>query len=133
MDPARQLMVTPTYPLRLASHANSFCSRCLTHRVATSPTSHDQTLISQAQRPNRNQSMKLFLNQHPRMASSRTHLIVVCGHGIWLGGPSHGSDEAEWLIADFQRGETDTFIEHIKAGVTCLADDRAGSVLMFSG
>ncbi|KAH7011400.1 hypothetical protein EDB80DRAFT_388317 [Ilyonectria destructans] len=67
------------------------------------------------------------------MASSRTHLIVVCGHGIWLGGPSHGSDEAEWLIADFQRGETDTFIEHIKAGVKCFADDRAGSVLMFSG
>lgn len=24
MDPARQLMFTPTYPLRLASHANSF-------------------------------------------------------------------------------------------------------------
>ncbi|KAK7425202.1 hypothetical protein QQX98_000117 [Neonectria punicea] len=67
------------------------------------------------------------------MPRPRTHLIVVCCHGIWLGGPSRGADEAEWLIADFQRGETDTFVQHIKAGVECLARDREGSVLMFSG
>ncbi|KAF7545045.1 hypothetical protein G7Z17_g9482 [Cylindrodendrum hubeiense] len=67
------------------------------------------------------------------MPGPRTHLIVVCGHGIWLGGPSRGRNEAEWLIADFQHGETDTFIEHIKAGVKRLADDREGAVLMFSG
>ncbi|KPM34152.1 hypothetical protein AK830_g12418 [Neonectria ditissima] len=67
------------------------------------------------------------------MPQRRTHLIIVCCHGIWLGGPSRGSDEAEWLIADFQRGETDTFVEHIKAGVERLASDREGSVLVFSG
>ncbi|KAH7149149.1 hypothetical protein B0J13DRAFT_440624 [Dactylonectria estremocensis] len=68
-----------------------------------------------------------------KMPGLRTHLIVVCCHGIWLGGRSRGGDEAEWLIADFQRGETDTFVEHIKAGVKCLAEDRDSSVLVFSG
>ncbi|CEI67322.1 hypothetical protein FVEN_g5777 [Fusarium venenatum] len=53
-----------------------------------------------------------------------THLIIVCCHGIWLGGPAHGYDENEWLIADFQRGETPTFVEHIKAGVAALAEDH---------
>lgn len=61
------------------------------------------------------------------------HLIIVCCHGIWTGGPSNGANEDEWLIADFQRGETDTFIEHIKAGVRCLAQDYDNSVLVFSG
>ncbi|KOS22827.1 Uncharacterized protein ESCO_003454 [Escovopsis weberi] len=66
------------------------------------------------------------------MALQPTHLIIVCCHGIWTGGPSKGADEAEWLIADFQRGETGTFIEHIRQGISCLAaDDNA--VLAFSG
>ncbi|KEY72140.1 hypothetical protein S7711_00151 [Stachybotrys chartarum IBT 7711] len=65
--------------------------------------------------------------------STPSHLIIVCCHGIWRGGPSAGRDESEWLIADFQRGETDTFIEHIRAGVAALAEDPDGSVLVFSG
>lgn len=65
--------------------------------------------------------------------SSPTKLIIVCCHGIWLGGPSKGYDESEWLNADFQRGETPTFIEHIKAGIKCLSEDRMNSVLAFSG
>ncbi|KAI1370499.1 FolC bifunctional protein [Hypoxylon crocopeplum] len=67
------------------------------------------------------------------MASkSPTHLIIVCCHGIWLGGPARGYDEDEWLIAGFQKGETPTFIEHIKAGLRVLGGDE-NSVLMFSG
>ncbi|EKJ78597.1 hypothetical protein FPSE_01191 [Fusarium pseudograminearum CS3096] len=57
-------------------------------------------------------------------STDSTHLIIVCCHGVWLGGPAHGHDENEWLIADFQRGETPTFIEHIKAGVAALAEDH---------
>jgi hypothetical protein len=62
-----------------------------------------------------------------------SHLIIVCCHGVWLSGPTLGQNESEWLIADFQRGETPTFVQHIKAGVEALTQDRPGSVLMISG
>ncbi|CAK7231771.1 hypothetical protein SCUCBS95973_008033 [Sporothrix curviconia] len=60
------------------------------------------------------------------------HLVVVCGHGIWLGGLAHGHDESEWLIESYKAGETPTFIEHIKAGVQALADDER-ALVAFSG
>lgn len=60
------------------------------------------------------------------------HLVVVCGHGIWRGGPAHGHDEAEWLIESYKAGETPTFIEHIKAGIQVLADDER-AIVAFSG
>lgn len=60
------------------------------------------------------------------------HLVIVCGHGIWTGGPRNGWDEGEWLIESYKAGETPTFIEHIKAGLRVTnEDDRA--VLVFSG
>ena len=61
-----------------------------------------------------------------------THLIIVCGHAIWTGGPANGHDESEWLIEDYKKGETPTFIEHIKAGLKELSQ-TPNSVLIFSG
>jgi len=60
------------------------------------------------------------------------HVIVICGHGIWLGGPKNGWDEGEWLIESYKKGETPTFIRHIEAGVQTLADDERAT-LVFSG
>jgi hypothetical protein len=60
------------------------------------------------------------------------HLILVCCHAIWLGGPSKGRHEAEWLIAPFQNGETPTFIEHVKKGLGMLFT-VPNSLLVFSG
>lgn len=60
------------------------------------------------------------------------HLIIVCGHAIWTGGPKNGWDESEWLIESYKKGETPTFIEHIRAGVKALAEDNR-AVLVFSG
>ena len=62
------------------------------------------------------------------------HLVIVTGHGIWLGGNMKGWDEAEWLIEDYKKGETPTFIEHIKAGLKELRRDiDRDTVLVFSG
>jgi hypothetical protein len=66
------------------------------------------------------------------MTVTITELILVCCHGIWLGGPSLGMNEEEWLIAPFQRGETPTFVEHLKAGLNCLIASP-NAVLIFSG
>ncbi|KAK0719745.1 Mur ligase [Lasiosphaeris hirsuta] len=60
------------------------------------------------------------------------HLVIVCGHAIWQGGPKNGWDEAEWLIESYKHGETPTFIEHIRAGVQIVASDNRAT-LVFSG
>lgn len=60
------------------------------------------------------------------------HLIIVCGHAIWAGGPTNGHDEAEWIIESWKKGETPTYMEHVKAGVKALGEDDR-SILMFSG
>jgi folylpolyglutamate synthase len=70
--------------------------------------------------------------RHPSNTMPPSHLVIVCGHAIWLGGPKNGWDESEWLIEGYKQGETPTFIEHIKAGVQILSQDES-AVLVFSG
>lgn len=76
-----------------------------------------------------------FLEMMEAKANDRghpNHLIIVCGHAIWNGGPTNGKDESEWVIEDWKKGETPTYVEHIKAGLKVLnKDDRA--ILVFSG
>ncbi|CAG9947425.1 unnamed protein product [Clonostachys rosea f. rosea IK726] len=50
-----------------------------------------------------------------------------------LGGPSKGLEDSEWLIADFQRGETPTFVEHARAGIRLLAEHGRDAILAYSG
>ncbi|RAH66857.1 DUF218 domain protein [Aspergillus aculeatinus CBS 121060] len=61
-----------------------------------------------------------------------THLITVCCHAIYKGGPTHGLSEDEWEIEPFQKGETPTFTAHVKAGLRLAAQDP-DSLLVFSG
>lgn len=79
------------------------------------------------------------------------HLIIVCCHAIYTGGSHLGASEDEWLVGPeyalyrktapdapsrliepFQKGETPTFIDHVKAGLKALAEDPNG-LLVFSG
>lgn len=81
------------------------------------------------------------------------HLIIVCCHAIYNGGPNHGASEDEWsvqsrwyqhlnyinspsveyrIIEPFQGGETPTFVKHLKAGLNALQNDTR-SVLVLSG
>lgn len=62
----------------------------------------------------------------------QTHLIIVCGHAIWAGGPTKGKDESEWIIEDWKKGETPTYTAHIKVGVKALSEDGQ-AVLVLSG
>ncbi|KAL3482205.1 hypothetical protein BJX99DRAFT_83344 [Aspergillus californicus] len=68
----------------------------------------------------------------PQPQFQPNHLIIICCHAIYLGGPTNGLDEREWLIEPFQRGETPTFTNHVKAGIRMLDGDPAG-LLVFSG
>jgi hypothetical protein len=66
------------------------------------------------------------------MAETPTHLILVCCHAIYLGGPTSGTSESEWLIAPFQTGETPTFTSHIITALK-LFSSSPSSLLVFSG
>ncbi|RAH80649.1 hypothetical protein BO86DRAFT_419945 [Aspergillus japonicus CBS 114.51] len=66
------------------------------------------------------------------MTHPLSHLIIVCCHAIYKGGPTHGLSEDEWEIEPFQKGETPTFTAHVKAGLHLAAQDPE-SLLVFSG
>lgn len=67
-----------------------------------------------------------------------TRLILVCCHATYRGG--NPDEEDSWILQDFQKSDTATgkvgehltFIEHIAAGVSILANDPS-ALLLFSG
>ncbi|KAK9461081.1 uncharacterized protein V1516DRAFT_674975 [Lipomyces oligophaga] len=63
------------------------------------------------------------------------HLIIVTGHSIWNGpskGKKSGISESEWTLKEFQKGQQNTFIQHIETGIK-LASEDTHSLLIFSG
>jgi hypothetical protein len=67
-----------------------------------------------------------------------THLVLVCCHATFHGG--NPDDEHSWILQPFQTsdaatgkvGEHNTFMQHIAAGKSILAQDP-GALLLFSG
>ncbi|KAL3424580.1 dihydrofolate synthetase [Phlyctema vagabunda] len=64
--------------------------------------------------------------------SPPSHLILVCCHAIYLGGPTKGTSESEWLLANFQRDEVPTFTSHLQTGLSLLSQDPC-ALLVLSG
>ncbi|KAK6348563.1 hypothetical protein TWF718_006351 [Orbilia javanica] len=64
--------------------------------------------------------------------SDITHLIVVAGHAIWMGGNTLGEDESEWTLLPYQHGLAKTFKEHIMTGAK-MAQESENSLLVFTG
>ncbi|KAH8685899.1 hypothetical protein BGZ60DRAFT_396378 [Tricladium varicosporioides] len=69
-----------------------------------------------------------------------THLIVVCCHSIYKGGPTKGHSPSEWLLSPFQSSppEHTTFISHIRRGLQILSYSHfqhpaCTTLLYFSG
>ncbi|KAH6674182.1 hypothetical protein B0J14DRAFT_653493 [Halenospora varia] len=70
----------------------------------------------------------------------QTHLIVVCCHSIYTGGPTKGHSPNEWLLTPFQYSppEHTTFISHIRRGLHILSyfhfqHPTCNTLLYFSG
>ncbi|OCB88603.1 Isochorismatase hydrolase [Sanghuangporus baumii] len=66
------------------------------------------------------------------------HLVVVPGHGVWLGNEAREAyEEDAWALEHYQTGEgarfrIETFVAHIRRGVGITNDDPK-SLLVFSG
>ncbi|KAK6544115.1 hypothetical protein TWF694_000825 [Orbilia ellipsospora] len=61
-----------------------------------------------------------------------THLVIVMGHAIWMGGNTLGDDEKEWTLLPYQHGLAKTFKQHVEAGVK-IAKQNEDSLLVFTG
>lgn len=65
-------------------------------------------------------------------AIEATHMVMVPGHAIWKGGSTQGRLSSEWEVADFQKGQTDTFIKHVQFAANIARKDPT-AILVFSG
>ncbi|KAI0033458.1 hypothetical protein K488DRAFT_14497, partial [Vararia minispora EC-137] len=71
----------------------------------------------------------------PAHARALDHLVLVPGHGVWLGSREEDVlDEGQWLLAEYQRnrGRPATLLSHIQKAVEIATEDP-GALLIFSG
>ena len=64
---------------------------------------------------------------------SLRHLVVVAGHAVLTSLDYHNlTDDGQWELQSFQRGQLSTFLRHIEEGIALAAADPA-ALLLFSG
>lgn len=71
----------------------------------------------------------------PAHLRALTTLVMVAGHAIYTGlhwEPASLRDERNWLLEPFQRGQVQTFLQHVQRGVQIAANDSS-ALLLFSG
>lgn len=61
-----------------------------------------------------------------------SNLVIVTGHAIYLGRYGDPSDDRDWFLQDYERGEPSLLIEHIHTGVDIAGGDPA-ALIVFSG
>ncbi|EEB05193.1 hypothetical protein SJAG_00190 [Schizosaccharomyces japonicus yFS275] len=61
-----------------------------------------------------------------------SHLIIIAGHAVWLGGATNGESDTEWILESYQKGEGKVFAQHVRAGIELMQADE-NSLLVFSG
>ena len=65
--------------------------------------------------------------------SNLRNLVIVAGHAVYTGTDFETpSEDKNWWLQEFQKGEPAAYIEHIEAGVAEASQDEA-SLLVFSG
>ncbi|KLO17696.1 hypothetical protein SCHPADRAFT_821127 [Schizopora paradoxa] len=104
-------------------------------------TRFDPTAVTSTQRPVDIFDIFNVLEKEivrPEATQQLQHLIIVPGHGIWLGGPGESVyNESTWALETYQRGDgsasrISAFISHIRKGIELATDDEE-SLLVFSG
>lgn len=65
------------------------------------------------------------------VSNDLSHLVIVPGHAIWNGGLNY-TEDSDWMLEPFQHGQTDAFVEQIKAGAALVASSP-NTLLVFSG
>jgi hypothetical protein len=78
-------------------------------------------------------SHNLIANNISSTLSEKDHLIIVAGHAVFQGNDYTVMDkENDWLLLDYQKGQLETMLGHLRVGLRLLAEDPQ-SLLLFSG
>ena len=64
-----------------------------------------------------------------------SHLVIVAGHAIWLGGDvARAREDEDWVLEPRQHhGSVPTFVKHVERGVQIAASDPSALLVMSGG